>query len=367
MDEIANYREVINSSRSSLEALTKDKIDLMKKNQDLVQQLKNIAIECEEKSNGNNNNNGNDNDNLATLLSNVKSYNELESLWVQAKRPPFCSHVQEKENTLVVDITMQGINPFRIEIYRENDIVSDEIRRYGHWDKAKLDSFQTILRDYSTKSGIPLHDLTFVDIGSNIGWFTLSMASLGVNVMAFEPMTSNNDMIQRSLCMESNVATGLSGRVQLFKNGLGPKEESCFVVSGDINEGDGHTLCGEKESDIHVQPGYSIRGKIVTKRLDDIASTEGKTVVLVKMDVEGFESHVVEGGRDFLLNSNIPYIVSEFVPEWMTKYGGDPERMMKRFYDAGYKVKRNGISLTREEALDMKQYGLATDVIFELV
>ncbi len=148
-------------------------------------------------------------------------------------------------------------------------------------------------------------------------------------------------MIKRSLCESANVLSGISQRVELFPYALGPKEQSCFIVSDNINEGDGHTLCGDTESDIHVEPNYSVRGKIVTKRLDDIASTEGKNVVLVKMDVEGYESHVVEGGRSFLLDSKIPYIISEFVPEWMTKYGGDPERMINRFYDAGYKVMKN--------------------------
>jgi FkbM family methyltransferase len=37
--------------------------------------------------------------------------------------------------------------------------------------------------------------VTFVDIGGNIGWFSLNMAALGVKVMAFEPMQKNTEMI----------------------------------------------------------------------------------------------------------------------------------------------------------------------------
>jgi FkbM family methyltransferase len=215
----------------------------------------------------------------------------------------FCQNLDEKskDRTTVANIeNLNGIQPFSIEIYKNNDIVSKDIKAKGSWDLSKLMLFQKTIGDYSTKEGIPLNELTFVDIGSNIGWFSLSIAAMGLNVMAFEPMSSNIDMMKRSLCMENNIKSGLSQRVQLFTNGLGPKEESCLVFSDSRNEGDGHTLCGKTESEAQIEQGYAIRGKIDVKRLDDIASSEGKKIALLKMDVEGYETHVVEGGRDFL-------------------------------------------------------------------
>jgi FkbM family methyltransferase len=285
----------------------------------------------------------------------------------------FCQNLDEKSNdrTTVANIgnLLNGIQPFSIEIYNGSDIVSSQIKANGSWDLSKLKLFQKTINDYSTKEGIPLNELTFVDIGSNIGWFSLSIAAMGLNVMAFEPMSFNNDMMKRSLCMENNIKSGLSQRVQLFTNGLGPKEESCLVFSANHNEGDGHTLCGKTESEVQILPGHSIRGKIDVKRLDDIASSEGKKIALLKIDVEGYESHVVEGGRDFILNSKIPCIIAEFVPEWIRSKLGDPERMINRFYDAGYKIQNNGGHDSRDRALlDVSQYGSKfRDLIFELV
>ena len=193
------------------------------------------------------------------------------------------------------------------------------------------------------------------------------MAAMGFKVMAFEPMPSNADMMKRSLSIKNNIKSGLSQRVQLFTNGLGPKEESCLIFSDSHNEGDGITLCGKTESEVQVQEGYAIRGKIDVKRLDDIASSEGKKIALVKMDVEGYETQVVEGGRDFLLNSKIPSIITEFVPEWIRSRGGDPERMINRFYYAGYKIQNNGGHVPRDKALDMSQYNKDNDLFFKLV
>jgi len=81
---------------------------------------------------------------------------------------------------------------------------------------------------------------------------------------------------------------------------------------------------------------------------------------------------VVGGGKQFLLKSKIPYIVSEFVPDWMRSRGGDPVQMLNTLYDAGYKVIAgedivDQHYLTREEALEMDRYSLNADVIFKLV
>lgn len=43
----------------------------------------------------------------------------------------------------------------------------------------------------------------FVDIGANVGWFTLYVASRGYDVAAFEGMRSNVQLIRTSLCRNS--------------------------------------------------------------------------------------------------------------------------------------------------------------------
>jgi len=266
-------------------------------------------------------------------------------------------------------INLSGLKPFEIEVYRENDAVSNSILSSGGWDQAKLDLFQKTVRSYSIAEDIPIDQLTFVDIGSNIGWFSLSMAAMGLEVLAFEPMPSNIDMIKRSLCTETNIESGISNRVNLFPFGLGPREVSCVIISGNNNKGDGHALCGKSKSEIKVPQDYSIRGTIITKRLDDVVSSKGKNIALVKMDVEGYEANVVEGGRSFLLDSKIPFIVTEFFPDMIRGKKGSPERMMERFYDAGYKVWKNGSHVPRDQAMKMQQdiYHDEQDVVFHLV
>jgi len=173
------------------------------------------------------------------------------------------------------------------------------------------------------------------------------MAALGIKVLAFEPMEENINLLRQSICLPQNIQSGVSKRITLFGHGLGTKEETCIIYSHNINVGDGHVKCVEKESDLQMPHDYSIRGRIPVRRLDDVISTaEGMNVVIVKMDTEGYEGNVLEGGTKFFLESDIPMITTEFVPKWIKEKGGDPNEFMGKFSSAGYSLQEEGDTLT---------------------
>ena len=184
---------------------------------------------------------------------------------------------------------------FSICVYETNDIVSKAVRGRGGWEREILSYMNNYMIQYSKNYNVSLSDLTFIDIGANVGWFSLNMAALGVNVLAFEPMEENIQLIKKSLELKENIDSGVSDRITLYPYGLGIKEETCYLYSDNLNVGDGHVNCVEHESEVHLQENYSIHGKIDVKRLDDIIKLEGIAVPVVKMDVEGYEANVFEG------------------------------------------------------------------------
>lgn len=239
-------------------------------------------------------------------------------------------------------------NPFAIEVYDSKDIVSRNIKGIG-WEMYSVVTLKNIYLEYSAKHNIPLSELTFLDIGANIGWFTLNMAALGVNVIAFEPMEQNYEMIKRSLSQKINMDSGISDRVKLYEHGLGVKEEICYLYSDDRNVGDGHIKCVEHENKLSIKQGYSIRQKVIVKRLDDVLTTKevkSMNIIAAKLDCEGFEGNVLEGGMNVLLNGGILNILSEYQPEWIKEKGsgngGDPDLFVQRFKDAGFRVVKEG-------------------------
>mmetsp|Transcript_12889 Transcript_12889/g.24205 ORF Transcript_12889/g.24205 Transcript_12889/m.24205 type:complete len:417 (-) Transcript_12889:1367-2617(-) len=257
---------------------------------------------------------------------------------------------------------------FVLHVYEKNDIVSNSILNHGTWEHDKVIMFYNLFIDYSEKHNIPLSDLTFIDIGANIGWFTFSLAALGVKVIAFEPMEDNVKLIRDSMCLEENLKAGITDRITLYSHGLGVRNETCFIFSHNINTGDGHVKCVEKEDDLNIPPDHSIKGRIPVRRLDDVIHhVDGKHqhIIVVKMDTEGFEANVLQGGEQLFLQRGISVIVTEFVPEWIRNKGNvAPETFMQKFHDAGYLSTSNfdvGY-MGRNEMLDMSKFALGRDV-----
>eukprot|EP00560_Eucampia_antarctica_P007374 CAMPEP_0197827868 /NCGR_PEP_ID=MMETSP1437-20131217/4557_1 /TAXON_ID=49252 ORGANISM="Eucampia antarctica, Strain CCMP1452" /NCGR_SAMPLE_ID=MMETSP1437 /ASSEMBLY_ACC=CAM_ASM_001096 /LENGTH=402 /DNA_ID=CAMNT_0043428877 /DNA_START=144 /DNA_END=1352 /DNA_ORIENTATION=+ len=248
-------------------------------------------------------------------------------------------------------------NEFVIETYQMDDIVSNEIKR-GGWEPQTVTALNQLFRDYSMKHEIPLSDLTFIDIGANIGWISMNMAALGVKVLAFEPMEENIRLLKKTLNNIVNIESGVSGRITLYEHGLGTKEETCFLYSDNHNFGDGHVKCVEL-GNLVIPAQYTTRGSIRVKRLDDvILDTEGLHIAAIKMDTEGYEGNVLGGGTKLLLGGSVNALITEFQPAWLVEKGSDPVVFMKKMSSAGYRVKKNGGEyMNQSEMMDMSNFG----------
>ena len=145
-----------------------------------------------------------------------------------------------------------------------------------------------------------LHFLTkndlFIDIGANIGSYTiLSSANCGARSIAFEPISKTFEYLQRNI-----VANSIQDRVQLINKAVGSKNETNLFTSN--LDAQNHVLSeGEKVNGI---PGIAVG----LTTLDDFF-LQGP--ILIKIDVEGFESEVVSGGMRMLSSQSLKAIIIE--------------------------------------------------------
>eukprot|EP00980_Cylindrotheca_fusiformis_P006344 scaffold1356_cov123-Cylindrotheca_fusiformis.AAC.25 len=263
--------------------------------------------------------------------------------------------IRRKGDTITMDMENDG-HPFSIELYRRNDIVSEMIRSLETWEPELLYKLNSYFEDYSFKHKIPLSNLTFIDIGANVGWFAFNMAALGVKVIAFEPMQRNIDLINKSLKKPDNIESGISGRIELHPYGLGAKDAMCMVYSHKTNVGDGHVQCVEKEEGFNTPENYSVRGKIPVHRLDDVLDVNELKIVAIKMDTEGYEANVLEGGKKVLLEGGAKAILTEFEANWIKEKGGDPQEFMRNFVAAGYRLERPHTDMERQLADSKREF-----------
>ena len=81
----------------------------------------------------------------------------------------------------------------RVYFYNTMDIVSDWLKQGRVWEKEELDEVFWAMEHPvpgetlgSSGAGSGQGDKLFVDIGANLGWFSVNMAARGYQVAAFE-------------------------------------------------------------------------------------------------------------------------------------------------------------------------------------
>jgi FkbM family methyltransferase len=154
-----------------------------------------------------------------------------------------------------------------------------------------------LLRDLAGALRSQKADLSFYDIGANVGQHSLFMCQHVSWVVSFEPFRKARAMLERKI--EENSITNIS----LFSLGLGARDEALpFAEPTTENMGTGTFRVGRQ-----IGPITSL----VVRRGDAVLAEHGLPKIdILKIDVEGFEAFVFEGlnGR---LSRDRPVILTE--------------------------------------------------------
>lgn len=133
-------------------------------------------------------------------------------------------------------------------------------------------------------------DSVFVDVGANVGEFTLFMSRFASHVHAFEPWETVRSAMSRNI--ERNSLTN----IKVHPVGLGEKDESLlFYAPLGANTGTGSF------SPAHATDRNRPLRKLEVRKGDDYFKSQGiSRVDLLKIDVEGWERYVLSGLRSTL-------------------------------------------------------------------
>ena len=168
--------------------------------------------------------------------------------------------------------------------------------------------------------------MTFVDIGANVGYFTLLAASrVGPTGRVFAVEPSPAAFAQLKATIEENRLT----HVRAFPIGLGAE-------SGEINlyvpPTDFHNHSPSMVANPNSEPVL-----VPLRRLDDCLDEWGvEAVDLLKIDVEGFEPFVYRGATASLRSGRIRAILCEFNDYWLRQVGSSPMALFQTLTEAGF-------------------------------
>ncbi|MCA9261608.1 MAG: FkbM family methyltransferase [Planctomycetales bacterium] len=161
----------------------------------------------------------------------------------------------------------------------------------------------------------------FVDVGANAGSYTILACGVGgASGMAFEPVPNTYSR----LCENVRI-NHLEQRVVCINKGVGANHEKLAFTSG--SDAMNHALAaGEQRQDVI---------EVDVTPLDD--ALQGMCPTLLKIDVEGFESPVIEGAAQTLANPALKAVVLELNGNG-SRYGYDEATILQKMLDFGFET-----------------------------
>ena len=174
--------------------------------------------------------------------------------------------------------------------------------------------------------------MTFVDVGANVGYFTLLAASLGARVVAYEPTPA---VYKR---LRENVELNGLQNVSLLNAAVAEKAGTLtFHQSPDDPEA--NSIFGEGEC-IEVE---------AVALDEDLSRRSIQHVDLLKIDAEGAEPLVLAGAAKLMRSERPPVMVIEVNPYCLRNAGSSVEALLELIKASGYRCSEIEIASYRGE------------------
>lgn len=158
----------------------------------------------------------------------------------------------------------------------------------------------------------------FADIGANIGSYSILAAGCGgARTITFEPIPSTYDRLNANIKVNN-----LESLVDLKHIGLGSsKGNLSFTTDLDCTN--------------RVAISSDPQDKVITVPVEVLDEVLTECPILMKVDVEGFETEVLNGASKTLANKDLQVIIIELNQSGI-KFGYDDKDIIKKLTDLGF-------------------------------
>jgi FkbM family methyltransferase len=178
----------------------------------------------------------------------------------------------------------------------EVSFVDDTKLLVSHGQTGATGNVYTGLHELS-EMGFVLHFLRpgelFVDVGSNVGSYTILAGAAGASVIAFEPGAEAYDRLRANIA-----ANNFQGRVVTRNEAVGASECEVLFTQG-----------ADTVNHVAVASESFSTTRVSMTTLD--AALDARDPVVIKIDVEGFESSVIAGASATLAKPSLRAVIME--------------------------------------------------------
>lgn len=208
------------------------------------------------------------------------------------------------QTTKTVRVPGLGVD---FEVLARDTIIGPAIER-GMWEEHETRLFRAHL--------VP--GTRVLDLGANVGWFSVNAVLAGCEVHAFEPVPAIADLCERNVGRAMQVG---KGRAIVHRCAAGAERGTARIAIAASNFGDNRVLDQGSERPKDMGQGETI--EIAIERVDD--HVKGPCRV-VKIDTQGSEWLAIQGARELFAQSREMALLLEFWPYALR--GAKPEELL---------------------------------------
>ena len=206
-----------------------------------------------------------------------------------------------------------------------DEFISHDLETTGLWEPRVLQDFiEVLLRDPA---------IGVVDLGANIGVYTLVSARMGHRVVAVEPFTENTWRIHKAALLGET-----SSRIVLLHNAVSDRRVMATIQHHGTNQGDVRITHGASRCI------GSCPQTVKTILLDDLLKVTTFNRSVIKVDTQGFEHRIFMRAERFLSSVLVPYIFMEW------------QLMKKHFVASNHTSEDKQLVQTMVDFLMLKRY-----------
>ena len=201
--------------------------------------------------------------------------------------------------------------------------VSANIMKGNLWERDLVNKMTNYIKLERQKQP----DIEFLDLGSNIGCYSLYVAQEGINVTAIDPLHGNMELISKSIVLGK-----LQDRIRLIWNAVADHHNIVKFIP-DINN-----VGGTRITDINPIENKAIMDVARAITFDDLQPLFRGKHIAMKMDIEESEYPALLGGETFFQEVDVNVVQMEFM--WHKK-GKDGPKIVEYFSKKGFQPFRD--------------------------
>ena len=272
--------------------------------------------------------------------------------YYQNKQNNFCENIGKvynkelEKNIMLFNISLNGTN-FEMFIFKNNDYMSEQIQLKKYYEKDGTLNMLNALQYYADKHDYENDDIMIIDMGANIGWYTIFFGLFKYSVLAFEPYPENYYILKKNYCRNNRDFFGPESTITIVNHALYTKETRCGYYQDIKSSIKDMVLCDfNKEDNFGID--YIRMSLINSTRLKDfIPLINNKRITLLRLDLEFEGEKAIKSGKELITLYHVPYVFIAFNKKMFNIYETKAEDFLKFFVNNGYQMSLKGF-LTKE-------------------